>query len=91
MVSLDGSSQMMRYEEFSRISEPSLIMGETVEQLVQMGTLSGMPNPEQLRTYLARPHAAIDRSDSYRVDVDAPITIHLPITVTAPRCFSTSD
>ncbi len=70
MVSLDGSSQMMRYEEFSRISKPSLIMGETVEQLVQMGTLSGMPNPEQLRTYLARPHAAIDRSDSYRVDVD---------------------
>lgn len=70
MVSLDGSSWAMLYYEFARISIPSLIMGETVEQLVEIGTLAGMPDPEQIRTYLARPHASIDRHDSYRVDVN---------------------
>jgi hypothetical protein len=35
-----------------------------------MGTLAGMPNPEQFRTYLARPHSAIGRFDSYRLDVN---------------------
>ena len=32
MVSLDGSSQMLRFHELARISIPSLIMGETVDQ-----------------------------------------------------------
>ncbi len=70
MVSLDGSSQLMRYRELARISIPSLIMGETVDQSVELGSLSGMPDPTQLRDWIARPHAAIDRDDSYRVDVN---------------------
>ena len=70
MVSLDGSSQLLRYHELARISIPSLIMGETVDQSVEIGTLSGMPDPTQLRDWIARPHAAIDSIDSYRVDVN---------------------
>jgi hypothetical protein len=70
LVSLDGSSQMLRYHELARISLPSLIMGETVDQSVELGTLAGMPDPTQLRDWIARPHAAIDHIDSYRVDVN---------------------
>jgi predicted dienelactone hydrolase len=70
MITLDGSSQMLRYDEFARISVPSLIMGQTVDQQVLIGTLIGLPNPEQLKTFVARPHATIDRSYSYRVDVN---------------------
>jgi predicted dienelactone hydrolase len=70
MITLDGSSWGMRYGELSRISVPSLIMGETVDQLVQIGTMDGLSDPTQLKTFVARPHAAIDRSDSYRVDVN---------------------
>jgi hypothetical protein len=70
MISLDGSSWGMRYHELARISIPSLIMGETVDQSVEIGTLSGLPDPTQLRDWIARPHAAIDRHDSYRVDVN---------------------
>ena len=69
LVSLDGSSQLLRYHELARISLPSLIMGETVDQSVEVGTLSGLPDPTQLRDWIARPHAAIDHVDSYRVDV----------------------
>ena len=54
IVSLDGSSWAMRYEELARISVPSLIMGETFDNF-------GLDN--------ARPHAAINRDDSYRIDV----------------------
>ena len=54
IVSLDGSSWAMRYEELARISVPSLIMGETSDNF-------GLDN--------ARPHAAINRDDSYRIDV----------------------
>jgi predicted dienelactone hydrolase len=54
IVSLDGSSWAMRYEELARISVPSLIMGETPDNF-------GLDN--------ARPHAAINRDDSYRIDV----------------------
>jgi len=70
MISLDGSSQMMHYRELGRISIPSLIMGETVDQSVEIGTLSGMPDPTQIKDWIARPHAAIDHPDSYRVDVN---------------------
>ena len=54
IVSLDGSSPGMRYAELARISVPSLIMGEAYEN---WGTVN------------ARPHAAINRSDSYRIDI----------------------
>src|ERR1035437_188192 len=40
MISLDGSSQMMRYRELARISMPSLIMGETVENSESLGELA---------------------------------------------------
>jgi predicted dienelactone hydrolase len=70
MISLDGSSQMLRYRELAKISVPSLIMGETVDQSTELGTLAGMPDPTQLRDWIARPHAAIHRVDSFRVDVN---------------------
>jgi predicted dienelactone hydrolase len=68
MITLDGSSQLMRYSWLARISMPSLIMGETVENSAQLpGNPARLP---LLKDWIARPHAAIDRPDSYRVDVD---------------------
>ncbi len=64
MISLDGSSQLLRYRELARISVPSLIMGETVDNSEALG---GGPD---MRDWIARPHAAIGRDDSYRVDVN---------------------
>lgn len=55
LVSLDGSSQLLRYGELARVQIPSLLMGQTV-------ATAG--------TFVARPHAAIQRADSYRVDVE---------------------
>ncbi len=65
-IYLDGSSQLMRFDEMARISVPSLIIGETIEH-----TMSYNPNPPDpnLGRWIARPHAAINRSDSYRIDV----------------------
>ena len=60
VVSLDGTSPLMRYHEFARISVPSLILGEPVERL----RYGAGPSFE---TFTARPHAAIGRSDSYRI------------------------
>jgi predicted dienelactone hydrolase len=71
MITLDGSSQMMRYEWLARISMPSLIMGETVDNSYLIGELQVTPPiGPLLQDWIARPHAAIDRPDSYRVDVD---------------------
>ena len=67
MISLDGTSELLRYREMARISMPSLIMGETVEN---SQFLNGGP---QDRDWIARPHAAISRHDSYRVDVNGSI------------------
>jgi len=54
IVSLDGSSWGMRYGELARIAVPSLILGQTFDN-------GGIGN--------ARAHAAINRGDSFRVDV----------------------
>ena len=63
IVALDGlSSQALHYKELSRISVPSLIMGETFDQM-----LASWPD---MGDWNARPHAAIDRRDSYRVDIN---------------------
>jgi len=70
MISLDGSSFLLRWRELTRISMPSLIMGETVENSYQVGELQPYPAGPALEDWIARPHAAIDRPDSYRVDVD---------------------
>jgi len=70
MITLDGSSWMMLYRELARISIPSLILGETVEHYVELHTIAGAPDPTQFMTYDARPHGAIDRLDSYRVDIN---------------------
>jgi hypothetical protein len=70
MISLDGSSPLMRYTELARISMPSLIMGQTVENEEQIGELIIPGGGPAMRDFVARPHAAIDRPDSYRVDVD---------------------
>ena len=54
-----------RYDEMARISVPSLILGETVEHILSY-------NPGQTPADArgnARTHAAINRGDSYRVDV----------------------
>ena len=64
MISLDGSSWALRYSELARISVPSLFMGETVDQ-------SAIIYPDgSVRDWIARPHAAVNRNDSYRVDVN---------------------
>ncbi len=70
MISLDGSSQLMRFRELARISVPSLIMGETVDNSQELGELSHPGGGPALRDWIARPHAAINGFDSYRVDVD---------------------
>lgn len=66
IIPLDGASQLLRYRELARISVPSLIMGQTVEN-EESTPAPGLPD---LRDLVARPHAAIGRPDSYRVDVD---------------------
>jgi len=63
IVSIDGTSPLMRYHEFARISVPSLILGEPVERL----RIGAGPSLETLN---ARPHAEIGRSDSYRIDFE---------------------
>ncbi len=81
IVSLDGSSMFLRYEELARISVPSLIMGETVEHS-SITDLSYFPLPQPpdpgAEQWIARPHAAINRGDSYRIDVT--IANHLSFT-----------
>jgi hypothetical protein len=67
MISLDGSSWALRYRELAKIVVPSLIMGETVDQSQAIGDAVGVPG---IRSWIARPHAAIDHHDSYRVDVN---------------------
>jgi len=64
IVSLDGSSQFLHYRELARISVPSLIMGDTVDQSAVIDANG------DLRDWIARPHSAINRFDSYRVDVN---------------------
>ena len=67
VVALDGFSSVLHYHELARISLPSLIIGETVEHLVSYNLFwTSNPNFGQ---WNVRPHAAINRSDSYRVDV----------------------
>ena len=63
IISLDGTSNMLRWQELARIAVPSLIMGQTVGGI---GAWSG------------RPHAAIGRPDSYRVDM--PNAAHVSFT-----------
>jgi predicted dienelactone hydrolase len=70
IVALDGASSYLHYKELARISVPSLIVGETVDQTEQLFAVFGLPDPTQFRSFNARPHAAIDRHDSYRVDVN---------------------
>jgi len=70
MITLDGSSQMMRYDWLARISIPSLIMGETVDNSYQLGELAPTGFGALIQDWIARAHAAIDRHGSYRVDVD---------------------
>ena len=65
IVTLDPSSWGMRYHEMARISVPNLIIGETVEHNLSYNPWN---EPEAARDN-ARPHAAINRSDSYRVNV----------------------
>lgn len=60
LLSVDGSSWLLRYRELSKIAMPSLILGEDVEYSEN--------NDPQLRDWIARPHAAINRRDSYRAD-----------------------
>jgi predicted dienelactone hydrolase len=54
IVSLDGESNLMLFSDYGRVAIPTLLMGETYDHA---------------GTWIARPHAAIARSDSYRVEV----------------------
>ena len=68
IVSLDGFSPVMHYYELARISVPSLIIGETVEHMLSYNPM-WLPTKPDFGLWNARPHAAINRYDSYRVDV----------------------
>jgi predicted dienelactone hydrolase len=70
IVALDGASMYLRYNELARISVPSLIVGETVDQAEGLFAEFNLPDPTPFRSFNARPHAAIDRLDSYRVDIN---------------------
>ena len=71
MISLDGASMYLRWRELDRIAIPSLIMGETVENSEQFGeAYIGAAGGPPMRDWIARPHAATARPDSYRADVD---------------------
>ncbi len=61
IISMDGTAELLQYHELARISVPSLILGETVQR---SASSFGFPFEN------ARPHAAINRDDSYRVDVN---------------------
>jgi hypothetical protein len=50
MISLDGSSWLMRYSELAKIVVPSLIMGETVDQSQAIDDASGLP---ETRSWIA--------------------------------------
>lgn len=67
IIAMDGSSQFSRFEELERISVPSLIMGQPVSWWTYLRDSLGW---EGIETFIARPHAAIDRPDSYRVDIE---------------------
>ncbi len=62
-ITLDGAAWFLHYRELSNIGVPTLIIGEGVDAF-------GAGWGPDLRDTNARAHAAIDRSDSYRVDVD---------------------
>lgn len=81
VIPLDGASHLLRYRELSRISIPSLIMGETVDQEEQFGIS---------RTWIAR----LTQQSTVLIPIEwtstVPITIRSPIIVTAGKFFSTS-
>ena len=60
-VAMDGVSMNLRYDNLAKINIPSLIMGETVENSATI--------PIEASSWLYRAHAAIDRRDSHRVEI----------------------
>jgi len=69
LVPLDAASYMMKYEELARVHVPSLLLGETVEALEAFEDIIGVGGTGIFKLWDARPHDAIDRRDSYRVDI----------------------
>jgi dienelactone hydrolase len=61
VVTLEPSGQEVRFEEMKRVSIPSLVMGRAVEDLSSA--------LDEWRSFVARTHAAITGSASYRVDL----------------------
>ncbi|MGA3123150.1 MAG: hypothetical protein ABSF69_20455 [Polyangiaceae bacterium] len=67
VVTMDGFSEELRFGELARLSIPSLILGETIGSTY---AYQGVPIEDTFQgLWNARPHAAIGRSDSYRVDL----------------------
>jgi dienelactone hydrolase len=62
IVTLDGSAQLLSFEELSRIGVPTLGMGE------EWSTLEALLGPE-MASWQARLHAANQGRPSYRVDL----------------------
>jgi dienelactone hydrolase len=67
IVTMDGWSPLLHFEELERVQVPSLVMGETVDAITDWGNHFGLKGVEDLN---ARPHEAIRREDSLRVDVN---------------------
>jgi dienelactone hydrolase len=61
IVGMDGASMTLRYANLAKVHVPSLILGETVANSATI--------PVGATTWLYRAHAAIDRSDSFRVEI----------------------
>jgi hypothetical protein len=63
IVPMDGSAWALHYGELARIKVPSLIMGEPGDNWI------GLFPDGSAKDFVSRPHAAIGRPDSFRVDV----------------------
>jgi dienelactone hydrolase len=61
---MDGTSPDLRYYEMARTTVPSLIIGETIDHLVSYMGMNMAGAQVNVRS-----HSAINRRDSYRVDV----------------------
>jgi len=61
IVSIDGTSYALRYAELARIKVPSMVMGQ------EWNTLDSQK--AHIETLVARPHAAIQGSPNFRVDI----------------------
>ena len=67
IIPLDGSNQMLWFDELARIDIPAMGMGQEWSALEAQEELNGLPG---FRAWQARQHAAFSGHPNYRVDVN---------------------